>query len=152
MTDAGPVQNQPYDEAVDLRGPQVTQEEWDEGSLPRTVESVLAALRGYLPFAWEKCSNHRGLSAVRSVQTVRALCWLLGHTDLLDFIDEPLNYYQYGAPILNRVCEVLGMQELIPDSLEIANMVRHMPCTPNCPDGCEAAPNHPSFQGGGIDL
>lgn len=48
----------------------VTSEEWKPK--PLTEESIKHEAKEYLPFAWEKANNCRGLSANRSVDHLRA--------------------------------------------------------------------------------
>ncbi len=82
-----------------------TEEKWNEHRVPATREAVVKAMLDYMPFAWEKANNCRGLSAGRSVQHMQAWLWLL---------DNPLGeklegiYQYYGKPCLRAVCEAYG--------------------------------------------
>lgn len=105
------------------------EEEW--GNVKSLSESeILNEAKDYMEFAWGKVANHRGLSASRSVDKMRAYCWLLGVQDQVDWD----NYAQYGAPVLYSVCRVLGFPH--PDSPEIMNMVNGRRCIPDCEMGC----------------
>ena len=55
----------------------------------------------YLPLAWEKAEDQRGLSAGRSIEKMCAWLWLLGDEEALAFAeDEGSNYRPYGVSIL----------------------------------------------------
>jgi hypothetical protein len=64
----------------------------------KSVEDVKQAIIDYLPFAWEKANNCRGISASRSVDHMRGLFWLLGRDDMLAKFDD--HYEFYGKPCL----------------------------------------------------
>jgi hypothetical protein len=65
----------------------------------------LKAALDYLPFAWEKANNCRGLSAGRSVDHLKAWLWLAGYDIDADF---DARYEYYGKPILVTASELLG--------------------------------------------
>lgn len=70
---------------------------------PRDRDSILTEMLEYMPFAWEKANNFRGLSAGRSMNHYSVWVWLAGD-DLGD-----LNEYQYyGKNNLVRICEHYG--------------------------------------------
>lgn len=75
--------------------------EWKQ--LPRDRESVLNQMLEYMPFAWEKANNGRGLSAIRSMFHYMAWTWLIGD-DLGDLTD----YDFYGKDNLVKICEHYG--------------------------------------------
>lgn len=83
---------------------EVSAAEWDarkeKGENPETT------IREYLPFAWEKANNCRGLSADRSVSHMAAWLFLAGHGTLV----EPMRdlYQYYGKPCLVVVSELVG--------------------------------------------
>ena len=81
-----------------------TAEQWTHHAL--TDDAVLEQLRSYMPFAWDKANNCRGLSASRSVDHMKTLLWLLG-----DPLGEKLDdiYEYYGKPCLAAVCEKYGI-------------------------------------------
>jgi hypothetical protein len=93
-------------------------------------------MKTYMEFAWGKVSDHRGLSAGRSVEKMCAWTWLLGTDEQSAEIDRmaDVNYPQYGAPVLKRVCEIFGLP--MPDDESILRMTRGEPCTPDCEMGC----------------
>ena len=53
----------PFEKAQPYLRPEVTAEDWDVR--PRDRESMLATMLAYMPFAWEKANEGRGLSAGR---------------------------------------------------------------------------------------
>ncbi len=107
--------------------------EWKQQ--PLTREYVIAEMRQYMEFAWGKVEDHRGISASRSVEKMRAWLWLLEDEDTRAFADDEWHYAQYGAPILKKICEVYGFP--IPDGDDIRNMSQGKPCEEGCDQGCE---------------
>jgi hypothetical protein len=89
-------------------------------------EEQLLALRSdplkealdYLPFAWEKANNCRGLSAGRSIDHLKAWLWLAGY-DVDDDFDQRYEYY--GKPCLVTASELLGFDWLAHDDLKWRN-------------------------------
>lgn len=121
----------PFDHAQRYLNPEVTAAEWEP---LLTVEAVTAAAQEYLTFAAGKASDHRGLSASRSVDHYRAWLWLLGEDGEVDWD----NYANYGAPILKRIAELMGWQTLwasLSDP-QLERMADGQPCTPDCEEGC----------------
>jgi hypothetical protein len=113
---------------------EVTAEEWEPTRLPLTEEGVLAEMREYMEFAWDKVENHRGISANRNVEKMEAWVWLLGRDDVLGrFLAAP--YPQYGAPRLAQLCRDLSFP--IPDGPGLVNMIAGRPCHEGC-EGCAA--------------
>ena len=73
---------------------------------------VLKKMEDYLPFAFKKAENQRGLSADRSVRHFAAWAWLIDddfYQEIEKMYDE--NYYPYGLPILKRVEEWIKQQK-----------------------------------------
>lgn len=66
-------------------------------------------IREYMTFAWEKANGQRGLSASRSIAHMTAWLWLAGEDELATWCDDERNYYYYGKPILERVCDHYGI-------------------------------------------
>lgn len=95
-----------------------------------TDAAVRARLVDYLPFAVDKALDHRGLSAMRSVQHLQAWTWLLGDYDRFDWD----RYQNYGAPILRDVAEHYGV--LVGVNGRFWRMSQGLPCAPNCSAGC----------------
>lgn len=80
---------------------EATEKEWQP--LPYTRENILETMQRYMPFAWEKANNFRGLSAARSMYHYTAWIWLLG-----DDLGDLLNYENYGKDNLVKICEKYG--------------------------------------------
>lgn len=76
----------------------VTADQWQQNTDP--LKNIL----DYLPFAWNKANNCRGLSAARSLDHMAAWLWLLGDDDV-SWIDE---YDFYGKPHLVTISERFG--------------------------------------------
>lgn len=77
----------------------------DGPQLQADRESVLAAMREYMPFAWCKADDGRGLSAMRSLEHYAAWVWLLG--DDWRFPDLT-NAKGYGHQQLLALCRHYG--------------------------------------------
>lgn len=78
-----------------------TESEWGIAPKPPSEEIV-----GYLPFAWGKANNCRGLSAGRSVSHMSAWLWLDGKEALADNLHEI--YEWYGKPCLAVISQEYG--------------------------------------------
>jgi hypothetical protein len=70
-----------------------------------TDDGVKARILDYMPFAWGKANDCRGLSAGRSLNHMQAWLWMLGEEAAADQID---NYSHYGKPQLRAICEHFG--------------------------------------------
>ena len=103
---------------------------------PINRETVVEELRGYMVFAWEKATGHRGISAHRSIVKARAWLWLLGDDDLVAVCDDSGKFPQYGAPILLAICQKYGFP--IPTDPAAVKMAAGEPCTLGCEQGCES--------------
>ena len=102
---------------------------------PLTRECVEEDLKTYMmEYGIEKAINHRGISACRTIEKLKAWLFALGENELYKFLDDDNNYAQYGAPMLAKVCERYGIDQ--PDTREWHNMTRGIKCQPDC-DGCE---------------
>lgn len=108
--------------------PEAKPEDWKTD--PLTREHVIETMRDYMSFAWQKCEDHRGISAGRSVQKMQAWCWVLGEDHLIDWEE----FAQYGAPILLAVSQRYGFE--IPTSDAVARMALGEYCRPDCEEGC----------------
>jgi hypothetical protein len=93
-----------FNAAKEFRKPNITESEWGEIS-PRDRESILAEMLDYMPFAWEKANNKRGISAGRSMSHYSAWTWLIGDND---FFGDLQDYEFYGKDNLIRICEKYG--------------------------------------------
>lgn len=97
----------------DFKSKETAKEEWEADSY-KTDEAVKKAMLDYLPFAWEKCRDERGLSADRSIQHFIAWAWLIDD-EFCNEIERMYNenYSPYGRPILEYIGERLGYKEHI---------------------------------------
>ena len=74
-------------------------------ALPLDAESIKAEMLDYMPFAWEKAKNFRGLSASRSLSHYEAWIWLLGDEDNFEDLQA---YNYYGKDQLVAICDFYG--------------------------------------------
>lgn len=86
--------------------------EYENGKLvweqqPNDRDGILKIIHGYMEFAWDKANNCRGLSASRSIEHMTAWTWMLGEEEqeLYEFVSDNDNYYHYGKPILEKICQ-----------------------------------------------
>lgn len=82
---------------------EATSADWKQSD--RTVSGLLKEIRDYLPFAWGKANNQRGLSACRSINHMQAWLWLLGEEQAAEEIGD---YDMYGKPQLRAISEAVG--------------------------------------------
>ena len=66
-------------------------------------------LKDYMPFAWEKANNCRGISAGRSLMHMVAWLWLDGQDEFLKKWNDLRDYEYYGKPQLIAICELYGI-------------------------------------------
>lgn len=92
----------------------VTESEWTPE--PRDRDSVVARMLEYMPFAWDKANNCRGLSAGRSMSHYMAWTWLAG-----DDLGDLLNYEFYGKDNLVKICNHYGWDSSLWDDGERTN-------------------------------
>lgn len=90
-----------YEHAKPYLTPEAAAEEWIAEAIDR--DSVIARMLDYMPFAWEKANDGRGLSAARSIAHYESWLWLIGE-DLGDLS----NYQFYGKDELRRICDHFG--------------------------------------------
>jgi hypothetical protein len=106
---------------------------------PQTTDQVTESARDYLKFAVEKISDHRGLSAERSVIKLREFAWLLGRDDVVAAMDAA-DYPQYGAPKVKAFADGMGWAFIsFVEEWERPLLVRMSsgdPCREDCMDGC----------------
>lgn len=93
----------PFEKAKPFLKPEVTAEAWTPA--PRDRESVLAEMRDYMRFAWEKANEGRGLSAGRTMHHYMAWIWLIG-----DDLGELSRYQYYGKDNLLTICKHYGFE------------------------------------------
>jgi len=91
----------PYGRAKPFLREEASAENWRPR--PRDRESVLNEMLEYMPFAWDKAKNCRGISASRSMSHYAVWVWLLGD-DLGDFH----GYEFYGKDNLVKICRQYG--------------------------------------------
>jgi len=71
-----------------------------------TEEIIKHEIRDYLPFAWDKANNCRGLSANISIDHMKAYAWLLGD-DVFEKLEE-IEYKHYGKEKFIFMSELSG--------------------------------------------
>ena len=123
-----------YDQVKDILKKGITKKSWDKDRHPYSEKRVTADARKYMEFAVGKALDHRGISANRSVEKMKAWMTILGHYDEIDWY----HYANYGAPILKEICDLMGWEEVYADEYrsEFLNMARGKPCRPDCNEGC----------------
>ncbi len=104
----------PFEQAKPFLTDSAKEEEWTVE--PHDRESLLARMLNYMPFAWGKANNMRGISAARSLSHYQEWIWLAGD-DLGDFSD----YQYYGKDELVRICEHYGWEHAQWDDGERTN-------------------------------
>lgn len=92
----------PFDKAKPYLSDTVTAETWTPK--PRDADSLKCRMVEYMPFAWDKANNKRGISAARSLCHYASWLWLAG-VDLGNLTE----YTAYGKEHLRRICEYLGL-------------------------------------------
>lgn len=93
-----------YENAKPFLKPETTQEIWDKAR--SKILPVREQMIDYMPFAWEKANDKRGISAYRSICHYSAWLWLEGNDSLSEEIGD---YEFYGKPQLIKICEYLGL-------------------------------------------
>jgi hypothetical protein len=88
----------PFEKAKPYLKPETTAEKWKVA--PRDRESLLAEMLDYMPFAWEKANEERGISASRSMDHYSVWVWLAG-----DDLGDLTNYDDYGRYNLRCICK-----------------------------------------------
>lgn len=115
---------------------ETTEEAWVKVSGSERTDAVaLEEAKKYMAeTGWDKAMNHRGLSAGRTVQKMRAWMWLIGNDELATLCDDNSKYREYGAPILAAICEKYNWPIPVDPGLE--NMIEGRPCREGCNEGC----------------
>jgi len=113
-----------------------TEKDWE--SYPSDEAQLRKDAKGYLEFAIGKATDHRGLSAARSIGHYRGWVWLLEPELFAGFDSAP--YAPYGVPQLHAAAVVLDFVDefdrLADQHPELLNMVDGRPCEPGCVEGC----------------
>lgn len=102
----------PFDDAKEYLKEGVTKKQWENHSgRLKTDSNVIAAMRDYLKFAYEKAEGQRGISANRSINHYQAWSFLIDDK-LHKWINEAYatNYNSYGIPILDHIKKWLSTQ------------------------------------------
>ena len=119
-----------FNHAKKFLKPDVTAEQWTPQALKDDV--IKEEMREYMErIGWDKVEDHRGISAGRTVEKMRAWLWLLGDEEMYAFADDKGNYPQYGAPILKAICLKYGFP--IPTGAGVERMMTGKSCGD---DGC----------------
>lgn len=93
-----------YDNAKPFIKEDITREGWATMTAnKKTDDDIRTMIIEYLPFAWDKANNCRGISASRSIDHFEAWTWLLGHD--IDFS----KYRMYGKHHLVTISELFGV-------------------------------------------
>lgn len=92
-----------FEAAKPYLNPEATGDDWKV----KTLDEIRAEAIDYMPFAWEKANNCRGLSAARSISHFQAWLWLLGADHA--WVDGLGRYRHYGKDKLVEICNYLGL-------------------------------------------
>ncbi len=90
----------PYENAKPYLERNVTEEEW--AASPRDHAMILADMLDYMPFAWDKANNTRGISSMRSMEHMKSWLWMLGRENDAGRMEY---YTYYGKTELRAICE-----------------------------------------------
>lgn len=98
----------PFELAKEFLSEGATEDQWTH--LIQSDEILREQMIEYMPFAWGKANDQRGLSANRSIMHYQAWLWLAG-VDGLDDMSNPTwgEYEYYGKPQLQWICRYLGL-------------------------------------------
>jgi hypothetical protein len=96
----------------------VTKEEYEDTRKKAKGHEPVEALKLYMPVAWTKANDCRGISANRSIDHIISWLWLAGEDNLLARVEDEydLHYEFYGKPILEMVCEHFGVDWKVLDN------------------------------------
>lgn len=92
-------------------------EQWDRDRQKLDRESVLKAMRAYVPLGIQKARNRKGISAQRTIHKIDAWVWLLNEGEAKDIFEDVDLEDDYGETFLLEVCRHYGLPE--PDEKEI---------------------------------
>lgn len=90
-----------YEKAKQFITTDVIQKDWEVVS--REPADAISMMHDYMPFAWDKANNCRGLSAGRSLSHYSAWIWLAG-----DDLGDLLEYEFYVKDKLVLICNHYG--------------------------------------------
>lgn len=97
----------PFEHAKSFLKEDVTADDWKPKSAP-TKEAVKADIIAYLPFAWKKANDCRWLSAVRSLDHMKAWLWLYDQSVYDAFAPKLEDCDCYGKHQLAAISEYFG--------------------------------------------
>lgn len=95
-----------FEHAKEFLKPEAVELEWNEHRSEPVDEVIIEQIKKYMPFAWDKANNCRGLSASRSIEHMEAWLWLLNDARLQDDFDA-MEYEHYGKEKLIVICQHL---------------------------------------------
>lgn len=103
----------PFSDAVEFlkKDHGISEADWAGEGCPAdlTREGILKLIEDYMPFAWNKANDCRGLSAARSLDHFEVWMWLLGGEHWTYWIQVIASHHtHYGKPHLVRICEHFG--------------------------------------------
>ncbi len=81
-----------------------TEERWEK--VRKETKTPEETIKDYMPFAWDKANNCRGISAGRSIQHMVAWLWLDGK----EWAEEIEDCEYYGKHQLVRICREYGIE------------------------------------------
>jgi len=100
----------PYDKAKPFIKDSIDATHWATVQTGCTRSALLAELTTYMPFAWDKANDCRGLSANRSMEHFEEWLWLLGDDQSVwKKLIEPIRYEHYGKERLIKICQHYGI-------------------------------------------
>ena len=105
----------PFKDAKTFCKPGLTAKLWNE----RAVKPPLDEVRDYLFFAWIQANSCRGLSAIRSLDHLKAWLWLAGFDEIVD--KHFSTYERYGKFQLVIASELTGFNWSIEDNGDWVN-------------------------------
>lgn len=110
-------------------------EQWD--AVVRDLPVLPVTASTYLAFAMDRACDHKGISAHRSMITLREVAWLAGLDDVVQAMaDAP--FKNYGVPKLRAFAYGAGLQDVWHEheTPELRRMAVGAPCQDGCLDGC----------------
>ena len=96
----------PFDAAKPWLKEGCTSDDWEIKTPDQ--DTIKAEILDYLPFAWEKANNCRGLSAARSLDHMKAWLWLYDKDIYKTFEPKLADYDCYGKHQLAAISEFFG--------------------------------------------
>ena len=95
----------PYELARPYINSEITEEQFKEYKKEKDRESIVKEMKEYMPFAFQKANDKRGISAMRSMLHYRNWFWLIG-------VDDEINFHVYefyGKDNLVKICRFLEL-------------------------------------------